>query len=153
MKTWVQTWSDAPCRKVFRGPHCFYNTKFIHVLFLWTNLQGKELKMPEDSLRIWELSLQRQSRIWTLANYPAFSYSNSCHKRSPFRGPGPLARFPWRWCRCVGLSISRDQEKQVLGRNGFKHHPRIVLIPCHGGSKNTFCSRPGSLYFPPFIQV
>lgn len=127
------------------------NTKFIHVLFLWTNLQVKELKMPEDSLRMWELALQRQSGIWTLANYPAFSYSKSCLRKSPFRVPGSLAVCPWHWCRCVGLSISRAQEKQVLGRNGFNDDLRIVLIPCHGGSRNTFCSHQGSLSFAPFI--
>lgn len=67
--------------------------------------------------------------------------------------PGSLAVFPWRWCRCVGLSVSRVPEKQVLGRSEFNHHPRIVLIPCHGGSRNTFCSYQGPPYFPPFIWL
>lgn len=116
--------------------------------FCGKTYRRKKWRCLENTLRIWELSLQRQWGIRTSADYSAFSWSYSCHIKSSSRAPGSPAGFPWHWCRCVGLSVSRLREKQILHRHGFNHHLRIGLLPPHRGSRNTFGYHRGSLLFP-----
>lgn len=60
MKTWVQTWTNTQWNQVFWFPNCMLNL-FMYYFCGKKKSQEKELKILEDSLRVWELSLQRQS--------------------------------------------------------------------------------------------
>lgn len=100
------------------------NPKLIHVLFLWENLQVKELNMSGRQLKDLGTSSAKTIRDLDLSKLPSFFLFLFMPRKVIFQGSGSLALFPWHWCGCVGLPLSGVQEKQMLYRTGFNHHLR-----------------------------